>query len=109
MRTFLADEPWEKSFLARLGKLLTSRRRLRRSLARLERRAREKGMGKGQVAHLLATARKLHRASLAASHYEDLRGLLSSWRFVHRWVALAMVLLAAIHIATALKYARLFG
>jgi cytochrome b561 len=31
--------------------------------------------------------------------------LLSSWRLVHRWLAILLVVLAAIHVATSLRYA----
>jgi hypothetical protein len=44
-----------------------------------------------------------------ASHYEDLRAILSSWRYFHRWVALFMVLIATWHVVLALRYAELFG
>ena len=45
-----------------------------------------------------------HRSALMAAHYEDLRALLNSWRFVHRWAALLMVLLVVIHVVIALLY-----
>jgi len=40
-----------------------------------------------------------------AAHYEDLRAVLNSWRYLHRWVALLMVLLVVAHVFTALRYA----
>ena len=39
-----------------------------------------------------------------AAHYEDVRGVLNSWRYFHRWVAVLMVLLALVHIGYALMY-----
>jgi hypothetical protein len=44
-----------------------------------------------------------------ARRHERLRALLASWRFVHRWMALLMVLLAGWHILTALRFGGLFG
>jgi hypothetical protein len=40
-------------------------------------------------------------------HHEELRSVLSSWRYFHRWIALLMVLLATIHIVTAVRFADL--
>jgi cytochrome b561 len=54
-------------------------------------------------------ARRAHRAATAAAHYEELRTLLTSWRYLHRWIALLMVLLVALHVATALRYSRALG
>ena len=39
-----------------------------------------------------------------AAHYEDLRAVLNSWRYLHRWVAALMVLLVALHIIYSLFY-----
>ena len=36
-------------------------------------------------------------------------GLIASWRYFHRWVALLMVALVVIHIVTALQYGSMFG
>ena len=52
-------------------------------------------------------ARRAYRLSLMVTHYEELRALLSSWRYFHRWLALLMVLLTVAHVATALRYADL--
>ena len=74
---------------------------------------REQGRADGvppdQLRGILALARRAHRTALMASHYEDLRGLLASWRYLHRWVALLMVLLVAFHVITALRYAAIVG
>ena len=50
-----------------------------------------------------------HRDAIAATHFEDLRGVLASWRYLHRWVALLAVLLVIAHIITAMRYADLGG
>ena len=44
-----------------------------------------------------------------AARQERLRTLLAAWRFVHRWMALLMLLLAGWHIVTALRFGSLFG
>ena len=39
-----------------------------------------------------------HRAALSAAHLEDLRALLSSWRYLHRWLSVLLVLLLVVHV-----------
>jgi thioredoxin reductase len=106
--TLLDHKVWRSSLPRRILGLLGSRRRLRKSLKRIEATAGREGVARSQVRRVLALARRIHRTSMMTQHYEDLRGLVASWRFVHRWLALAMVLLAVLHILVALRYAR-FG
>lgn len=95
---------WKASLPARLAGVLGSQRALRRALARLEREGRAEGVDPERLRELLDLARRAHRAALGAAHFEDLRGLLSTWRWLHRWAALLMVLLVARHVALALRY-----
>ncbi len=85
---------------------LRERRRIRR---RLEQEARRADLSEDQLLATLELTRRASRAALAAAHYEELRGLMASWRYLHRWVALAVVLLVAAHVVTAFRYAELFG
>jgi thioredoxin reductase/ferredoxin len=98
---------WRTSFLARLAALWRSQGDLRKCLARLETDARAEGLPERQIHDLVALARRAHRAGLMASHFEDLRALLTSWRYLHRWVALLMVLLLVWHVVSALRYANI--
>ena len=102
-----ASGRWQRSFPRRLLALVAGERRLRRILSELESDAREEGLAADQARELVALARRAHRAALMASHYEDLRGLLATWRYLHRWVALLMVLLVVAHVIAALRYAEL--
>ena len=63
--------------------------------------------GRHELLELSSLARRAYRAALSAAHLEDLRGLLATWRYLHRWAALMVVLLVAVHIASALRYADL--
>ena len=99
---------WQRSFGKRLWALLSSQRAARTALARLRAEARRDDVPESQVQNILHLARRAHRSALIAAHYEDLRALLASWRWLHRWVALAMVLLAILHVVTALQYGRLW-
>jgi len=93
MLELIERRQWRGTFFGRLFALLGFQRDLKRVLARVESQG-------GDV----ALARKAHRTALMAAHYEDLRALLGSWRYLHRWVALLMVLLVLLHIFTALFY-----
>jgi len=101
--------PWDQGFVRRARALLAGQGGLRRALARLQHAARAHDVPESQVARLAELAREAHRAALLAAHYEDLRALLSTWRFLHRWVALLMVLLAAWHVVTALRWGAVLG
>jgi quinol-cytochrome oxidoreductase complex cytochrome b subunit len=57
-----------------------------------------------RVRETLGLARRAHRAALAAAHYEDLRAILETWRYLHRWVAALMILLLLLHIGYAIGY-----
>lgn len=100
----MAEGHWRGSFFRRLYALVSSQRRMTATLTRLRAEGRVEGIPRQEIESLLRLARRAQRTALMAAHYEDLRTLLASWRYFHRWVALAMVLLAALHIATALRY-----
>jgi quinol-cytochrome oxidoreductase complex cytochrome b subunit len=43
-----------------------------------------------------------------AAHYEDLRAILGTWRYLHRWIALLMVVLLIVHVVHGFLYGALF-
>lgn len=96
---------WRTSLAARLMTLLVTHIRLSRGLSRLRAHGRRMGLPQDQVNQILSLARRAHRLSLLVTHYEEIRTALASWRYFHRWLALLMVLLAAIHIITAIRFA----
>jgi hypothetical protein len=100
---------WTRSFFGRLGALVGSQSKLRRTLLRLRAEGRAESIPEDQLEGLLDVARRAHRAAMMASHYEDLRGLLATWRYLHRWVALLVVLLVVAHVVTALRYSTLLA
>lgn len=108
IRELVAAGRWQGGFFRRLTALLRTQGAVKETCRRLGERGRRQGLSGDQIDRLLALARRAHRAALLSAHYEDLRALLNSWRFFHRWVALAMVLLAAAHIWVALRYGRFF-
>jgi hypothetical protein len=98
---------WRGSLLGRVLALLGLRLDLRRTLRRLEAAGRGADLSPDQIDATLELARKGYRTALMAAHYEDLRALLASWRYVHRWVALLLVLLMVVHVVYALTYGAL--
>jgi len=100
----IAARQWRGSFLGRVAALIDGQRALRRRFERLAEEARAEGIPAEKFRAILGLARVAHRTSMAAAHYEDLRAVLSSWRYLHRWIAALMVLLLALHVVYALSY-----
>lgn len=96
---------WSRGFLSKLGALLSAPWRMRQVLRRVRREGRTQGIPADRIADLAALARKNHRLALASTWYDELRALLSTWRYLHRWVAVFLVLILAVHIVTAIRYA----
>ncbi|MHC4222578.1 MAG: NAD(P)-binding domain-containing protein [Planctomycetota bacterium] len=99
---------WKGSFFGRVLALLGVQRDLRRTLAHLEEQGREEGVAQDEIDETMRLARRAHRAALMAAHYEDLRAVLVTWRYVHRWVTALMVLLVVVHIVHALAFGSVF-
>ena len=95
---------WRSSFLGRVLALALGQRDLRAVLGRLEAEGRAEGVPEERVRETLGLARRAHRAALAAAHYEDLRAVLETWRYLHRWVAALMLLLLLLHVVYAVGY-----
>jgi hypothetical protein len=100
----VAARQWRASFLGRVAGLLGGQRALRRTLETLAREGRASGLAADELAPVLTLARTAWRTATAAGHLEDLRALLSSWRWLHRWVAVLMVVLLALHVVYSLSY-----
>lgn len=60
-------------------------------------------------ARLLPIAREFSRDRRRLARLNELRSLLGSWRFFHRWLAIVMLILAAFHVAVALRFGDLFA
>jgi thioredoxin reductase len=95
---------WRVSFARRAFALLRARRRMHRAVDALRRDSRRAGLSADQIAALVQTARRAELAALAAARYEELRGLLSTWRGIHRAGALVLVVLVLLHVVLALRF-----
>jgi hypothetical protein len=93
-----------RGFFAHVFGLLRSQWRLRRKIAQLRRDGAEAGVPETEIVRLLQLAQRAHRLSLQIAHYEEVRGILASWRWLHRWLALLLLLLIALHVAAALRF-----
>lgn len=103
----VAQGHWTGSVFTRARALLRTQSAFRRSLASLRQEAEAEGISPEEIDAVLGLARRAQRTALMAAHYEDLRALLGSWRYLHRWAALLMVLLVIVHVVVALRYGRL--
>jgi thioredoxin reductase/Pyruvate/2-oxoacid:ferredoxin oxidoreductase delta subunit len=102
----VAATHFSRGLLARLSGVLSSGFALRRALRELRAVGASEGVPAGRVDALLVLARRSHRAALAATWLEELRALMATWRYLHRWVALLMVILVVVHVFMALRYGR---
>jgi thioredoxin reductase/Pyruvate/2-oxoacid:ferredoxin oxidoreductase delta subunit len=100
----IEKKQWRSSFFRRVGALFVAERDLNRVLAKLTKEGHQQNVPEAQVRETIALARRAHGAALAASHYEDLRAVLNTWRYFHRWVAALLVLLVIVHVVYALMY-----
>jgi len=97
----------QRTVWKRLRGLVGSPAELRAALRRLRQEGTERGLSATQVERLMHLARRVHRTASMAANFEDLRALIASWRYLHRWVALFLVLVVALHVVVALRYGRL--
>ena len=95
---------WKGSFFGRAFSLGRSQFLLRHLLERLRREGTAEGIPGDQLERIIGLARRAQRNALVTAHYEDLRALLATWRYLHRWVALLMVLLVLVHVFVAVRF-----
>ena len=89
-----------KSLPARFAGLLAGNREVRRAYRRLR-----VSIPNPEVR---ALARRFCRERQWLARYSELRALMSSWRFLHRWLAIVMLAVVAFHVAIALRFGELF-
>jgi thioredoxin reductase/Pyruvate/2-oxoacid:ferredoxin oxidoreductase delta subunit len=104
LASLIESRQWKSSLLGRVAGVIGARRELRRVLSGLADVGLSQGIPRERIEETLHLARRAHAHATAAAHYEDLRALLESWRYLHKWVALLMVVLVAVHVAFALAY-----
>jgi thioredoxin reductase len=105
LREQIESRQWRSSFAGRVLGLLSGRARLLRLHRQLEAEGEAMGLDAERIAPVLALAERVHRTATMVAHFEDLRAVLATWRFLHRWVALLMVALLVLHVVHALSFA----
>lgn len=93
-----------RGFFERIVGLVRSQWRLRRHLAALRATAALEGVPEREVSRLILLARRSHRLAMQLTHFEEVRSLLGLWRWLHRWLALLLLLLTVVHVVIALRY-----
>jgi len=88
------------------GGILAGASAARRDLRRLKVALRGR---REDARRILPIARAFYRDRRRLARLAELRSLLGSWRFFHRWLAIVMLVLAAFHIAVALRFGDLLG
>ena len=92
------------SFPGRVGAMLFGQRELHVALARLRAEGRAANLSQERIEEALHLSREAFATAIRTAHLEDLRAVLNTWRYLHRWVAALMVLLLVLHVAYVLTY-----
>ncbi|MGE0142737.1 MAG: NAD(P)-binding domain-containing protein [Planctomycetota bacterium] len=95
---------WKRGFVARIIAIERSRAELRRSLNGLLRQGIAQGMPPAEARRMLLLSRRAHQLLMSYAHFEEVRAVLGSWRYLHRWLALLMILLVGLHVRVAVRY-----
>ncbi len=74
-------------------------------LGELDQEGHEAGVPESRIGEMKTLARRSHRLTLATTWHDELRAVMASWRYLHRWVAVVLILVLVVHIVTALRYA----
>jgi thioredoxin reductase/NAD-dependent dihydropyrimidine dehydrogenase PreA subunit len=103
----ITSSRWRPGLATRIVFILRGQFTLRRNLQSLHSEGRTQGIAETEIRQVIKLARRSYRLTLQVAHYEEVRAILSSWRYFHRWLALLMIILAVLHIVTAIRFADL--
>ncbi len=103
----IEQRQWRGSLFGRIAAMVGIRGDLRRTLAKIIERGKERGVPDESIKETVSLARGAFRRSLMLAHFEDLRGILATWRYFHRWMAVLMVALVVVHVVYAFTYGEL--
>ena len=93
-----------RNFFSRIFGLVRSQWELGRKLKQFSVHARNDGMPAHRAGRILRLAKRSHRLALQLAYYDDLRSLLSTWRWMHRWLAVLLLTLTVVHIVSAVRF-----
>lgn len=92
------------SLPGRIWGLVRSHWQMRRRLERFAASASREGVPPNEIARMVRLSQRSFRLALQLAHYDDLRALLSTWRWLHRWLALVLLILLVVHVVAAVRY-----
>lgn len=107
IESLVRKDRWHASLFSRAMEMVMSHVRIRRTLRELRNDPAFEGVPPEEREELFMLAKRAFRLTLQIAHYEEVRAVLSTWRFIHGWLALLMVLFVVTHIITAVRYAKL--
>ncbi|MHC4956354.1 MAG: hypothetical protein ACYTGZ_21135 [Planctomycetota bacterium] len=90
-----------RGVFARIVRVFAGDRETRRAFARLRKHLKSDD--------LLPAARRYARDEQWLARYAEARALLGAWRFLHRWLAIAMLCVVGFHIYVALRFGDIVG
>jgi len=97
-----------RSVRARFLAVLSGDRQSRRDYRRLRHAILASPELRVSARHILPLARTFCRYQHWLTRYHELRNLLASWRFLHRWLAIVMLAVVGFHIGVALRFGDLW-
>jgi len=98
----------ETGFLGRIFGIIAGNRAARRDFHRLADEVKRHPSLAPQAKRILPAARAFYRDRQRLARLSELRALLGSWRFLHRWLAIVLLVLAAFHIFVAIRFGELW-
>jgi hypothetical protein len=104
----LEDYTHPKTLFGRFVAVIQGDRQSRRDYRYMRRAVRASAVLRPLSGRILPLARAFFRHRHWLARYYELRNLLASWRFFHRWLAIVMLAVAAIHIGLAMRYGDLW-
>lgn len=100
---------WQGTWTGRVLALIGLQWDLWRTRKRIRGLAQVHGADIAELARELHSARVAHGTAIAVAHLEDLRAILGAWRWLHRWLALLVVLLIFVHVIVAAMHGAFGG
>lgn len=107
VETLIQQDRWHPSFVGRVYEMGVAHLRIGATLNELRHDPAFEGVPENERDELLVLAKRSYRLTLQISHFEEVRAVLGSWRFIHRWLAVLMVFFVTMHVTRAIQYARL--
>jgi hypothetical protein len=98
----------DKSFVGAVLSLMAGDRETRRELSRVRSSVRQSAGLRPHARAIVSLAQRYHTERQWLARYHELRGLMGRWRFLHRWFAIVLLVMAAFHIAVSVRLGNLW-